>query len=177
MFAKSSSWWPVVFLSVALLVDGACSNSSSPTSPSTGSSNSTGSTNTNPGASRVTVTVNPNPVPFSGKPVTDVPGCEKRNNTWYYEQILEETAGVGVTFTTEVDAFDGFVVNSTTVNIAVPARGKVTLNPRWCSATAEKHTAQSTFMGVDAKGNSISVQGPMVNLMAPPKGLEPLPEP
>jgi hypothetical protein len=117
------------------------------------------------------VTVNPNPVPFSGKPVSDVAGCERRNNTWYYEQSLQETGGVGVTFTTEVDAFDGFVVNSNSVNIVVPAGGKVTLNPRWCSATAEQHTAQSTFMGVDTTGNPVTVQGPLVTLLAPPRGL------
>jgi hypothetical protein len=107
--------------------------------------------------------------------VTDVAGCERRNNTWYYEQILEETGGTAVTFTNEVDAFDGFIVNSNTVKIEVPKNGKVTLNPRWCSATAEKHTAQSTFTGADALGNPITVKGPMVNLMAPPRSLAPIP--
>jgi hypothetical protein len=165
MFSMLISCRPLMVIVAGLVVGTACNSSSNPVSPSTTTSATTSSTTSGTGG--VVVTVNPNPVPFSGKPITDVAGCERRNNTWYYEQVLEETGGVAVTFTTEVDAFDGFVVNSNTVNIAVPARGKITLNPRWCSATAEKHTAQSTFMGVDARGNPITVKGPMVNLMAP----------
>jgi len=173
MSPKSISWWPLVFLSAVLLTSGACSSSSSPTSPSD-SNTSTQPSNPGAGAARVTLNANPNPVPFSGKPVSDVAGCERRNNTWYYELKLQETAGVSVKFTTQIDAFDGFVVNSKTVDISVPANGTVTLNPRWCSATSDKHTAQHTFSGVDGKGNPITVQGSSINLMAAPKGLAPM---
>ena len=57
--------------------------------------------------------------------------------------------------------------NLTGLSIAVPARGKVTQNPRWCSATAERHTAQTTFTGTDANGNAVMIQTPMINLMKP----------
>lgn len=167
MFPTSAARWPVVFLAGALLVlDIACSSSTNPAGPS--SSNTNNPAPSAPGTGSVTVAVNPNPVPFSGKPITDVAACEKRNNTWYYEQSLEETGGVAVTFHTQQDWFDGFLVNDLTgLKIVVPARGKVTTNPRWCSSTNSKHTAQSTFTGVDANGNAVSVKGPLVNLMAP----------
>lgn len=165
MFPKSSLRWPVVFLAGALLAT-ACSSSTNPASPS--GSSSTPGPSTSGRTGRVTVAVNPNPVPFSGKPITDVASCEKRNNTWYYEQTLEESGGVGVTFHSQQDWFDGFLVNDFTgLKIQVPANGKITTNPRWCSSTNSKHTAQSTFTGVDGNGNAVSVKGPMVNLMAP----------
>jgi hypothetical protein len=169
MSAKSTSYC-MVFLVAALMVSSGCSSSSNPAGPSenaqpqtqtpppSGNSNATGA---------VTVIVNPNPVPFSGKPITDIAGCAKRNNTWYYELKLEETGGSPVTFHSQIDAFDGFVVNNLSgLRINVPARGSVTLNPRWCSSTSAKHTAQHTFTGTDAKGTPITLQSQLVNLMA-----------
>lgn len=169
MSAKSTSY-SVVFLVAALMVSSACSSSSNPAGPSdtpqnqapapapAGNSNATGA---------VKVTVNPNPVPFSGKPITDVAGCAKRNNTWYYELVVEETGGSAVTIHSQLDAFDGFVVNDLSgLRINVPARGSITLNPRWCSSTSGKHTAQHTLTGTDAKGTPINVKSTLVNLMA-----------
>jgi hypothetical protein len=96
-----------------------------------------------------------------------VAGCANRNNTWYYEQTLEETAGAAVTIDSEIDMFDGFIVNNLTgLKIEVPAKGKTTLTPRWCSSESKAHTAQSIFGGVDANGHSVKVDGPTVNLMA-----------
>ena len=64
-------------------------------------------------------------------------------------------------------SFDGFVVNNLTgLKVSVPANGEIKLNPRWCSATSAKHTAQHTFSGTDANGNSINLQTPVINLMA-----------
>ena len=167
MASKSTSYC-VVFLLAAFL--SACSSSSNPAGPTdTGSNNN----NTPPPSSSVgktgsiSVTVNPNPVPFSGKPITDVAGCSKRNNTWYYELTLKEAGGAPVTFTSQIDAFDGFVVNNLTgIKVTVPANGELKLNPRWCSSTSSKHTAQHTFSGTDSNGNSINLQTPVINLMA-----------
>jgi hypothetical protein len=159
MFGKSLMLRVVVFVSIAGVFS-AC-GSKSPTSPGENS------TSANAGSGRLTVSVNPNPVPFSGKPITDVAGCQNRNNTWYYEQVLEETSGSNLTITSEIDMFDGFIVNNLTdIHISVPAKGKTTLTPRWCSSESREHTAQSTFGGVDANGNTFTVSGPKVTLMA-----------
>ena len=170
MFRRSFALWPVVFLSAAGLLSSSCSSSNNtPTSPST-SSTSTTTTTPSAGPGTLSVTVNPNPVPFSGKPITDVSGCNNRNNTWYYEQKVEESAGATVTINSEIDMFDGFVVNNlTALHIMVPANGTTTLNPKWCSSESKAHTAQSMFGGVDGAGNAVTVNGPLVNLMAAPK--------
>ncbi len=111
--------------------------------------------------------INPNPVPFDGKPITDIAGCTNRNNTWYYELTLKETGGAPVTFNAQIDAFDGFVVNNLTgIKVVVPANGEIKLNPRWCSSTSGKHTAQHTFSGTDSNGNAVNLQSELVNLMA-----------
>ena len=71
-------------------------------SPSTGS-----------GTGAVQVTVSPNPVPFSGQAITDIASCATRPNTWFYDQVLRETAGVAVTITRRVDSFDGAAGSAT----------------------------------------------------------------
>ena len=169
MFRRSFALWPVVFLSAAGLLSSSCSSSNNtPTSPST-SSTSTTTTTPSAGPGTLSVTVNPNPVPFSGKPITDVSGCQNRNNTWYYAQMLQ-SSGSAITITSEIDMFDGFVVNNlTALKIMVPANGTTTLNPKWCSSESKAHTAQSMFGGVDGAGNAVTVNGPLVNLMAAPK--------
>jgi hypothetical protein len=172
MFRKSFALWPVVFLLVAGPVSSSCGSSSTPTSPNTASSSTTaGTTPATPGVTgALTVTVSPNPVPFSGKPITDIAGCNNRNNTWYYQQTIQETNGSTVTINDEIDMFDGFVVNNLTgLKMVVGARTSMTLNPKWCSSESKAHTAQSMFGGVDANGTSVTVNGPLVNLMAAPK--------
>ena len=168
MASKSTSYC-VVFLFAAFLATSGCGSTSNPAGPS----DTTPGNNAPPPSSSVgrtgsvTVTVNPNPVPFSGKPITDVAGCAKRNNTWYYELTLKESGGAPVTFNAQIDAFDGFVVNNLTgIKITIPANGEVKLNPRWCSSTSGKHTSQHTFSGTDSNGNAINLQTPLVNLMA-----------
>ena len=159
MFAKSTTYC-VVFLAGTLMVSSACSSSSNPAGPSgqTQSSNASGT---------VTVSVNPNPVPFSGQPITDEPDCAGRSNTWYYDLNLGETGGEPVTFHSRIDAFDGFVKNNLKgLSISVPPGGSITLSTRWCSSTNARHTAQHTFTGTDARGNSITLQSPVVSLMA-----------
>jgi len=146
----------VVFLCAGLFMSSACS-SSNPAGPSGNSSASAGN---------ISVFVNPTPVPFDGKPITDVAGCAQRPNTWYYELTLRETGGTSVTFTAQVDAFDGLVVNDLKgINLEVPANGEVKLNPRWCSATDSRHTAQHTFSGADSNGNTVNLQTPVITLL------------
>jgi hypothetical protein len=172
MFRNSVTLSPFACLLAAVFVSTSCSSSKTPTSPSsTTTTTTTTSTISTPGvAGKLTVTVNPNPVPFSGKPITDVVGCTNRNNTWYYEQVLTESAGSTITINSEIDMFDGFVVNNLTgLKLVVPAKGELKLSPRWCSSESKAHTAQSMFGGVDASGNSVTIEGPLVNLMAAPK--------
>lgn len=169
MSRKFVTLWPVVSMLAVGLVVASCS-SKSPTTPSSSSSSTTPAPSNSGGVGRITISVNPNPVPFSGKPITDVSGCANRNNTWFYDQILQETGGAPVTFNSEIDMFDGSVVNNkTSLSISVPANGKTTLSQRWCSSESKSHTAQSTFSGVDSKGNALTVNGPQINLMAAPK--------
>jgi hypothetical protein len=171
MSSKSTSYC-VVFLLAGFIATSGCSSSSNPAgptdtpppannNPTPPPSSSTGRTGS------VTVTINPNPVPFSGKPITDIAGCARRNNTWYYELTLKDSGGAPVTFNAQIDAFDGFVVNNLTgIKVVVPANGEIKLNPRWCSSTSAKHTAQHTFSGTDSNGNAVNLQSPLVNLMA-----------
>jgi hypothetical protein len=144
---------------IAILV-ASCSKNGSPTSPSDPSlPNATGS---------VRVNINPNPVPFSGVPVTDTPGCATLPNTWYYDQVFTESAGAAVTLTSRIDFFDGFSVNNIQgISIDIPAKGTTALKARWCSGNATGHTAQSTFSGVDSRGNPVVVNTPVIKLMAP----------
>ena len=173
MSSKSTSYC-VVFLCAGLLLTSGCSSSSNPAGPSdTPPPTVTPPSNTPPSTppaqlnGAIKLTVNPNPVPFSGKPITDLASCRNRNNTWYYEVKLEETGGVEVVFHTQLDGFDGFVVNTkTNQRIVVPAKGSVTLNPRWCSSTSGKHTSQHTFTGADANGKAITVSTGVINLNA-----------
>jgi hypothetical protein len=115
---------------------------------------------------RVEVTINPNPVPFSGQPITDVASCRDRANTWFYDQVLREVGGVGVTVTERVDSFDGAVTTRSNPSLQIAARGSTTLRTRWCSASAAAHTAQTTFSGTDANGQRWSLAGPTVRLQA-----------
>ena len=145
-----------------VLIAGIAANCSkgSPTSPSGGDPqlpNPTGS---------VKVAINPNPVPFSGVPVTDDPGCATLPNTWYYQQVFTETAGSAVTLTSRIDFFDGFTINNITgIAIDIPAKGTTSLGARWCSGNKTNHTAQSTFSGVDSRGNPVVVNTPVIKLM------------
>jgi hypothetical protein len=158
MYSKSTSYC-VVLLVAGLLAASACSSSSNPAGPS-GNENESGSK-----TGSISVIVNPNPVPFDGKPITDVAGCAQRPNTWYYTLTLRESGGTAVTFTSQIDAFDGFVVNDLKgINLQVPANGEVKLNPRWCSSTDSNHTAQHTFSGTDSNGNPVNLQTPVISL-------------
>lgn len=114
----------------------------------------------------VQVTVSPNPVPFSGQPITDIASCATRPNTWFYDQVLKETGGAAVTVTRRVDTFDGAAGSATNPNLRIAANGTTSVRTRWCSVSASAHTAQSTFSGTDANGNSWTVTGPLVRLSA-----------
>ena len=110
------------------------------------------------------VDVRPNPVPFSGAPITDVASCSGSANTWFYDQVFTETAGVAVRFTARTDMFDGRVTNNGSADISVPAKGTFTIKSRWCSAQGVSHTARSTFTGTDANGHPVTASGGDVQL-------------
>lgn len=113
----------------------------------------------------VQVTVNPDPVPFSGAPITDTPECANYAFTWFYDTVLQETAGGNVTFTTRVDMFDGKIANNLTgLKIVLGPHDTVVLHTRWCSGASTAHSAQSIFGGVDGSGNAVTAQGQMAQL-------------
>jgi hypothetical protein len=150
-------------LVVIAILAASCSKNGSPTSPSGGGDptlpNATGS---------VRVSINPSPVPFSGVPVTDTPECAGKANTWYYDQVFTESSGAAVTLTSRIDYFDGFTVNNIQgIAIDIPAKGSETRRARWCSGNATNHTAQSTFSGIDSRGNPVVVNTPVIKLMKP----------
>jgi hypothetical protein len=158
------------FVCVAVAASMACSSSSSPTTaPSTTTAAPVVTpTPAVPATASVEITINPNPVGFSGVAITDSPGCAGSPNTWFYQQNLAESNGVSIIFTTRIDKFDQRVVNTlTNQNIAVPAKGALAIQSRWCSSAAVAHTAQSSFTGIDANGHTMTVDGPVVNLKSP----------
>jgi hypothetical protein len=156
---KRSRLWSVAWLCLPAVISPACGNSL--TGPSDGSPPP-------PNRGSIVVSINPDPVPYSGTPITDTPECSDLKHTWFYDQIFEETAGVGVTFTGRVDSFDGWVVNDLSgLSIVVPAKGTLTLHARWCSGNAIDHTARSTFTGVDERGGAVSVTTPTIQLRKP----------
>ena len=146
-------------LVVIAILAASCSKNGSPTSPSGGGDptlpNATGS---------VRVNINPNPVPFSGAPITDAASCAGSPNTWFYDQVFTETAGVAVKFTNRTDMFDGRVTNNGATDVSVPAKGTVTIKSRWCSAAAVSHTAKTTWTGTDANGHTVTASGGDVQL-------------
>jgi hypothetical protein len=114
----------------------------------------------------VQITINPNPVPYSTTPIAGCAATAK--STWFYDQILRETNGVTVTFTSRIDKFDGRVVNQPTgLNLKVNRNNSLTVPTKWCSSAAVSHTAQTTFIGTDEKGNAITVDAPVANLRSP----------
>ena len=118
-------------------------------------------------AAAFSITILPsNPVPFSGVPITDVASCQGRNNTWYYDQVVRETAGVAATITERFDQFDGVGGTKSNPTIQIAAGGSTTITTRWCSSTSSEHKAQTNFSGTDAKGNTWSLNGPVVRLLA-----------
>jgi hypothetical protein len=156
----------LVFAAATLLAAG-CSES--PTAPSDGGGGDPGPGLTpSPGTASVQITINPNPVPFSGSPITDAAACAGYENTWFYDQVLQEFAGTETTFTSRIDYFDGKTANNIQgLNIVVPARGTHAIRTRWCSGAGTAHTAQSQFTGTDANGNAVTVISPVAQLMAP----------
>ena len=107
-------------------------------------------------------------VAFSGNPITDAPECASRPNTWFFTTTLTETGGVGVSITSTVNSLDGSPQVPIAGNIAIAARGSVTLNRRYCFLQPTQHVVQSTFSGTDANGHAISVTAPVVILLAKP---------
>jgi hypothetical protein len=160
---------------VATLVGAACTTTdSSPTAPTTSSPAPSSPAPTPPAPApppaasggSVQITINPNPVPYSTTPIAGCAATAK--STWFYDQMLRETSGVTVTFTSRIDKFDGRVVNQPTgLNLKVNANNSLTVPTKWCSSAAVSHTAQTTFIGTDAKGNAITVDGPVANLRSP----------
>jgi hypothetical protein len=156
---------PFLIVAAALVTARCGSNSGSPTAPSS-------SAGPPPGAQVATVhiTINPNPVPFSGAPITDTPECANYADTWFYDTMLQEFGGNTVTFTSRIDSFDGKTANNFTgLNIVLAPHASLTLHTRWCSGAGTAHSAQSIFSGRDGAGNTVSVTGPVAELMAPRK--------
>jgi len=161
--------WMLVFASLTLVAAASCTNDSTPNAPSDPPAQQTPAPTPPPNTNatgNVNVEIRPNPVPFSGTPITDVASCASSPNTWFYEQIFTETAGVEVHFTSRTDTFDGRVTNSGSTDVTVPAKGSFTIRSRWCSVASVSHTARSTFTGTDANGHSVTASGGDVQLQS-----------
>jgi hypothetical protein len=131
----------------------------------TGPSDDAGGLGSGGNGNGLQISIVPNPVPFSGTPITDVAGCASLPHTWFYEQVLRDTTGAGVTITARVDKFDGIVVNNINgITISVPANGSTSVSTRWCSGNRIAHTAQTTFAGTDGQGNPVNIEAPEARL-------------
>jgi len=162
--------FPIAACVVAMSGAACSSDSSSPTAPSSSTTPAASSPAPAPAPAAtqgsVQITINPNPVPYSTTPIA---GCvATAKSTWFYDQVLRETSGVTVTFTSRIDKFDGRVVNQPTgLNLKVNGNNSLTVPTKWCSSQAVSHTAQTTFVGTDAKGNAVTIEGPVANLRSP----------
>ena len=165
MLKKLVRPWMLVFVCAIAVAAISCTTDSTPNGPdsSTPAQQQPAPTNTN-GTANVNVEIRPNPVPFSGAPITDAASCSGSPNTWFYDQVFTETAGVAVKFTNRTDMFDGRVTNNGGTDISVPAKGTVTIKSRWCSAAAVSHTAKTTWTGTDANGHTVTASGGDVQL-------------
>ena len=154
---------PFLVIAAAFAATRCSSNSgglpTSPTSSAAGPATGGGATAT------VQIAVNPNPVPFSGAPITDAQECAHYVNTWFYNTVLQESAGGNVTFTSRVDLFDGKTANNITgLKIVLGPHDTVVLPTRWCSGASTAHSAQSIFGGVDGSGNAVTATGQVAQL-------------
>src|SRR5262245_31946835 len=166
MLSKLVRSWTVVLACATAFAAISCTTDSTPNAPDSPApaQQQPAPPATNNGTASVTVDVRPNPVPFSGAPITDAASCAGSPNTWFYDQVFTETAGVAVKFTNRTDSFDGRVTNNGAADISVPAKGTVTIKSRWCSAAAVSHTAKTTFTGTDSNGHTINASGGDVQL-------------
>ena len=104
-------------------------------------------------------------MPFSGVPITDAIECANYAYTWFYDTVLEESAGGSVTFTSRVDLFDGKTANNITgLKIVLNPHDTVVLHTRWCSGASTAHSAQSIFGGIDGNGNAVTATGQIARL-------------
>jgi hypothetical protein len=153
---------PFLVIAAAFAATRCSSNSGGlPTSPTSAAGPATGGG----AAATVQIAVNPNPVPFSGAPITDTVECAHYVNTWFYDTVLQESAGGNVTFTSRVDLFDGKTANNITgLKIVLGPHDTVVLHTRWCSGASTPHSAQSIFGGVDGSGNAVTATGQIAQL-------------
>jgi hypothetical protein len=167
MLKKLVRPWMLVLVCVTAVAAVSCTTDNTPNAPDSAQpqqqSSPTPPANPN-GTANVNIEIRPNPVPFSGAPITDAASCSGSANTWFYDQVFTETAGVAVKFTNRTDTFDGRVTNNGAADVSVPANGTVTIKSRWCSAAAVSHTAKTTFTGTDANGHTINASGGDVQL-------------
>jgi hypothetical protein len=163
----------LILLAAVLVLAGSACGDGSPTSPDPVQNTpptQSGPTPPTPAPNPVgaiSVQINPNPVPHSGARIPDAPGCANVQFTWFYDQVISETGGSTVTLTNRIDLFDERETNNRTVNVVVPANGRVTVPTRWCSSARGVHSSQTRWIGTDASGRSINILGPRVTLNQP----------
>jgi hypothetical protein len=82
--------------------------------------------------------------------------------------VFRNNANVAVTITTAANLFDGSSVPNQ-IGLAIPAGGSVSYGFGWCSPSSGSHTVVTTFSGIDANNQAITVTGPgTVTLLAKP---------
>ena len=130
-----------------------------------------GGGSTEPPTAALQIVAVPNPVPFSGAPATSfnsLGDCRGNPNTWFYDEILTETAGVAVRLTSEIRFQNGAFRAELSANLVIPARGSITRSGAggWCVGAPVQWTQRLDYRGTDANGHTITVTGPTVTLLA-----------
>jgi len=115
----------------------------------------------------VTIAQGVNQVAWSGAP-SNFAACGGSANTWYWDEVFVETAGVAVSLTSRTPVRDGVQQADVAVSISVPARGSYTNHMVFCFPTSAQHAVQNTLHGVDANGHTVTVIGPTITLLAKP---------
>lgn len=162
--------------SVSAVLVAACGGSDSsdaqtPTSQGSGSqaTNGIGTTAASPTANSLTaaisVTNSANPVPFSGAQ-PDTGACRGQANTWLWDQVLTETAGVGITITSVLTSVDSAPGNDVNPNLQIAAKGSFTRKMSMCFPnTTQSHTVKIDYKGTDANGHTVSFSAPVTTLL------------
>jgi hypothetical protein len=117
----------------------------------------------------VKIRIDPDPVPFSGRPILDVPSCRDsvlaRGNTWFYDQYITTETGVPIVLEESENFFDGRFVSRIQEKISIKGNSGYIKHSRWCSGYPYFHYAQTRFKGKDDYGVPIVINGPWVRLM------------
>jgi len=94
----------------------------------------------------------------------DVASCASSQNTRFYDLVPREVGGTQVTPHSRIERFDGSTVNNRTGLSVASASDEATLRLPGRSTTSGPHSARTSFIGTDAKRNSLTSPAPIATL-------------